>query len=48
MAEIQDLEARNLEFIEVEGALVDKDFEVSNTIILNDSIEATQSKLKTL
>ena len=41
MAEIEYLEARNLEFLEVEDALVDKYFEVSNTIILNDSIEAT-------
>ena len=48
MVEIEDLESRNLEFLEVEGYLVHKYSEVSDTIILNDSIEAAQSRLKTL
>ena len=48
MAEIEDLEDRNLEFQEDDGFLVDKYFEVFDTIILNDSIESSQSKFKTL
>ena len=43
-----DSEARDLEFEEAGEDLVDKGVEVFDTIILNDSIEATQSKLKTL
>ena len=48
MAEIEYLEAQGLEFHSVEEALEDKDFEVFDTIILHDSIEATKSKLKNI
>ena len=48
MAEIEDLEAQGLEFQEAEEALVDKDSEVFDTILLNDGVEATKRKLKAL
>ena len=48
MAETEYLEARNLEFQEARDALADKDVEVFNIIILNDSIEFTQAKIKAL
>ena len=48
MDKIEDLEAHGLEFQEAKEALVDKYSEVFDTIILHDSIESTQSKLKTL
>ena len=48
MAETEDSESQNLEFQEPREALTDKDTEVFDTIILNDSIEATWSKLKYL
>ena len=41
MAETEDSESQNLEFQEPREALTDKDTEVFDTIILNDSIEAT-------
>ena len=40
MAETEDSETRSLPFQEAREALVDKNFEVFDTIILNDSIEA--------
>ena len=40
MAEIEYLDTRNLEFQEAGGSLVDKDSDVFNTIIPNDSIQA--------
>ena len=48
MVETKDLEIRGFEFQEAEESLVYKDSEVFDTIILHDSIKATQSKLKTL
>ena len=41
MAEIKYLEAWGLEFHEYEEAIVDKKYEVFDTIILHDTIEAT-------
>ena len=41
MVKTKDSEAQNLEFQEAREDLVDKDVEVFDTIILNDSIEAT-------
>ena len=43
MAEMEDLELQN-----VEGALEDKDFEIFDTILLNDNLETTKNKLKIL
>ena len=48
MAEMEDSKAWNLEFQEAWEALVDKYTEVFDTIILNDSIQAAQGKLKDL
>ena len=43
-----DSEARDLEFQEAREALAYKDTELFDTIILNHTIEANQSKLKFL
>ena len=48
MDELEDLEAQNLRFQGVEEALTDKDVGVFDTIIINDSVEATHDKLKSL
>ena len=48
MARIEDLEVHDLKVHNVEEALEDKDSEVFDIIMLNDSIEATQRKLETL
>ena len=46
MAEIEDSEVQSLEFHNAEESLEDKDSEVFDAILLNDSVEATESKLK--
>ena len=38
---MEDLETRSLKFQKIGESLADKDIEVFDTIILNDSIEAT-------
>ena len=48
MAKLEDSETWNLKVQEVEEALTDKDVGVFDTIILNDSIEVAQDKLKAL
>ena len=48
MAKTEDAEDWNLKFQEAGETPADKDDEVFDTIILNDSIEATQGKLKAL
>ena len=48
MAELEDSETQNLSFQGSKEARTDKDVGVFDTIIINDSIEATQAKLKAL
>ena len=48
MEELEDSETQNLEVQEAKDALIDKYAEVFDTIMLNDSIEATQAKMKAL
>ena len=48
MVKMEDSKTRSLEFQETGEALADKDVEVFDTIILNESIKSTQGKLKAL
>ena len=48
MAEAEDSEAQKLKFQEIGESLIDKDTEVFDTIMLNDSIESSQAKMKAL
>ena len=48
MVELEDSKAQNLKVQGAEDALTDKDAKVFNTIMLNDSVESTQVKLKAL
>ena len=48
MEKLEDSEAQNLEVQEDEDTLTDKDVDVFDTIMLNDSVDATQDKIKAL
>ena len=48
MADLEDSEAQRLGLQGTKEALTNKDVEVFNTIIINDSVEAAQAKLKAL
>ena len=46
MAEVEDLEVQNLEYHKIEESFEDKDSEIFDTILLNDTIETTQKKIQ--
>ena len=48
MEELDDSKTQNLKVQEAKDDLADKDAEVLDTIMLNDSIEVVQAKLKDL
>ena len=48
MEKLEDSETQNLEVQEGEDSLTDKYAEVFDTIMLNDSVEVDQAKLKAL
>ena len=48
MAEVEDLEVHILKHHNAEESLEDKDSDIFDTILLNDSAEDVKSKLKTL
>ena len=48
MDKVEYLEVQNLEYQKIEEFLKDKDSEIFDTILLNDTIETTKKKLKIL
>ena len=48
MAEVEDSKVQSLKYQNVEDALEDKDFEIFDTILLNDNVETSKIKLKIL
>ena len=45
---MQDLEVQTLGYLNIEETLEDKYYEIFDTILLNDNVETTKNKLKTL